>query len=103
MQEDNMYTRRSTIQSVPLEQEKAANEEFLKVLNEAPLIKAEIELLIADAEALENSVLAISEKALEETPELFVREVLANRKAAASIRASVTRMEALIEEHLKNR
>ena len=64
MQEDNMYTRRSTIQSVPLEQEKAANEEFLKVLNEAPLIKAEIELLIADAEALENSVLAISEKAL---------------------------------------
>lgn len=98
-----MYTRRSTIQSVPLEQEKAANEEFLKVLNEAPLIKAEIELLIADAEALENSVLAISEKALEETPELFVREVLANRKAAASIRASVTRMEALIEEHLKNR
>ena len=103
MQEDNMYTRRSTIQSVPLEQEKAANEEFLKVLNEAPLIKAEIELLIADAEALENSVLAISEKALEETPELFVREVLANRKAAASIRASVLRMEALIEEHLKNR
>lgn len=103
MQEDNMYTRRSTVQSVPLEQEKAANEEFLKVLNEAPLIKAEIELLIADAEALENSVLAISEKALEETPELFVREVLANRKAAASIRASVTRMEALIEEHLKNR
>lgn len=103
MQEDNMYTRRSTIQSVPLEQEKAANEEFLKVLNEAPLIKAEIELLIADAEALENSVLAISEKALEEKPELFVREVLANRKAAASIRASVTRMEALIEEHLKNR
>jgi len=103
MQEDNMYTRRSTIQSVPLEQEKAANEEFLKVLNEAPLIKAEIELLIADAEALENSVLAISEKALEETPELFVREVLANRKAAASIRASVTRMEALIEEHLKSR
>ena len=98
-----MYTRRSTIQSVPLEQEKAANEEFLKVLNEAPLIKAEIELLIADAEALENSVLAISEKALEETPELFVREVLANRKAAASIRASVVRMEALIEEHLKKR
>lgn len=102
--ETYLYNRRSMPQIVPQDQVDAVESERRAVLDQYTVIQAEIDQLKADADFLEFSVNAISDKALTQPKaELFMREVVANRKAAASLRASITRMEDLLEEHAKTR
>lgn len=106
-QEENLYRRRSVPQQIPDGQQEAVDKERQQVLEQYDKIREEIGLINSDADFLENSVLAISEEALAyRGPMSFIKalfrwsplavDILANKKAAATLRSSAARMEALL-------
>lgn len=96
--EDNLYPRTSMPQVIPPDQEKEVDDERNAVVEQYSVIAAEITMLEEDANFYE-SVNAISAEIIGNA-ETFMVTVAANQKAAASIRASIARMKALIEGHV---
>lgn len=101
MQEDNVYPRRSTVQTLPPEQVEAANEERQAVLSQFSAIEKTIAVLTEQAERYE-SVHAIADDFLTKPTEL-AHVIAANKLTAIQLRAEAARLEELVQEHVKTR